>query len=142
MTPKIKMASKMKTIHKNEDDIKNENNLKNKDNLDNKNDSILILLLKEVTIYKIITYNYSPNKLIRTPGAVSPQRAGSSRANSSNQPFEQYFHQNSQIFEKLVQALTQRADTKNQLLNYNFCQKVHEEQAPGIHIQMTVCPIF
>ena len=31
-------------------------------------------------------------------------------------------------------ALAQRACTKNQLIDYDFGQKTHEEPAPGIHI--------
>ena len=44
-----------------------------------------------------------------TPGASTPQRAGSSVANFSDQPFLQHFHQNRQFFQNLMPALAERA---------------------------------
>ena len=33
-------------------------------------------------------------------------------------------------------ALAQRADTKNQFVNYDFDQKTREDPSPGVHIQL------
>ena len=38
--------------------------------------------------------------------------------------------------EKSMPALAQRANSKNQLINYDFGQKTREEPAPGVRIHM------